>query len=154
MDGVMMSPGAKKRQRTKDWKAAERQADETAFKAKRAEQERKRVHRKKEREAAEAVAAAEVLAAGAEASSTPPPQPQASQPPPPQPPPAMPLPAAAAAAVPMAATRAFGHPRMMPRFTAMAMETAYYCPTWPLTHRRRAYSQARLRTVDDRPQAT
>ena len=26
--------------------------------------------------------------------------------------------------------------------------------TWWLTHRRRAYHQARLRTVDDRPQAT
>ena len=32
------------------------------------------------------------------------------------------------ARTPMAATRAFGHPRMMARFTAMAMETAYYCP--------------------------
>ena len=101
----VMSPGAKKRQRTKDSKAAERQADETAYKAKRAEQERNRVHRKKEREAAtaeareaaEAVAAAEALAAGSEASSTPPPQSQPSQPPPLQPPPAMPMPAAAAA---------------------------------------------------------
>ena len=47
-----------------------------------------------------------------------------------------------------------GDPRMMARFTTTAMETAYVDQTRSLTHRRRAYPQARLRTVDDRPQAT
>ena len=62
-----MSPASKKRQQTKDAKAADRLRDETAFKQKRAAQERQRLANKKAREAAEA---AEKAAAAERAAAT------------------------------------------------------------------------------------
>ena len=62
-----MSPASKKRQQTKDAKAADRLRDEKAFKAKRAAQERQRLANKKAREAAEA---AEKAAAAERAAAT------------------------------------------------------------------------------------